>query len=775
VRPTLSLVVPFHDVERYIGPCLESLGRQTFTDFEAILVDDGSRDGSLAAAQEFSARDPRFRVVRQVNQGLGPARNTGTKEATGRYLAFVDSDDLVPPRAYDRLVRSLEASGSDLAAGDARRFNDLGVRESYVHREPFAVDRVGTHVREHHALALDRMAWNKVFRRDFWDREGLEFPPMLYEDYPVTIKAHVRARAVDVLATPVYYWREREGGDLSITQRRWQLANLRDRATSALAVLDFLADEAPELLPVVEQHLLHIDVSAIAGAVHENDPDERAEVLAHACALLGRTSRTSRAALVPFERVQNHLLERGLLAELEQLVDHRHRHGIGAPLRRSGRVRPRFHLQLPFLDDREVGLPRSAYRVPTTHVSLDAVVRDAAWDDGRLVLVLAVAMRGLPTTPDSRLEVWLERGEGRRARRVDCVVERYDVPRAGFGLDHSGVRVVVNPAAFGEDGLRPGFWKLVLRLRSKGVTRTGPVRRVDPGRARVAPGLRVSERLWARTDLTKRGFGIQLRATPYTVETGEVVDDAVVLSGRLPGPPPTTPPALRLRVDDGSAEVLCPVELSPAPDGRLAFRAAFRADDLVAHEQQDPVQERTVWLVRMLLDDREQALAVPPDARLAGVTRGARRITTEVSLHGNLLVHEGFAHPRVTAARWQGEDVLVEGTQDRTGERPWGLVARRYVTPADRVEVAVPVTWSGAGFTARVPLDGLVAAASAVTTGDEGHGTTPWELLMPLGDRLDPLHVDTSDTAALAAPRVDGARHARLTLGRSARFRLVVE
>ena len=75
--PAVSVIVPVHDVAAHIGPCLQSLREQTFTDFEVIVVDDGSTDGSDRAARTAIARDPRFRLIRQDNRGLSEARNAG--------------------------------------------------------------------------------------------------------------------------------------------------------------------------------------------------------------------------------------------------------------------------------------------------------------------------------------------------------------------------------------------------------------------------------------------------------------------------------------------------------------------------------------------------------------------------------------------------------------------------------------------------------------------------------------------------------------------------
>src|SRR4051794_6458876 len=89
LRPAITVIVPFHQVEEYFEECLVSIANQNFRHFEALLVDDGSRDGSRAIADRFAAADHRFRVIERPNGGLGAARNTGVRAARGRYLTFV--------------------------------------------------------------------------------------------------------------------------------------------------------------------------------------------------------------------------------------------------------------------------------------------------------------------------------------------------------------------------------------------------------------------------------------------------------------------------------------------------------------------------------------------------------------------------------------------------------------------------------------------------------------------------------------------------------------
>ena len=259
-----SVIVPFWGVESYFRACLTSIRNQTQTDFEVICVDDGSMDGSRAIAEEFVALDQRFRLVTQENQGLGVARNTGARHAAGRYLMFVDSDDLVAPRALQQLVGSLEESGSDFAAGNVWRWSAVrGMENAWSHAEPFAERLQRTHIREVPLLMRDRMVWNKVWRRDFWDEHQYQFPAIRFEDFPITLLAHLQATAVDTLPDPMYVWRERPSND-SISQSGRQTANASDRVTAALSVLGFVDELAThELRELVHSHLVDVDLREV--------------------------------------------------------------------------------------------------------------------------------------------------------------------------------------------------------------------------------------------------------------------------------------------------------------------------------------------------------------------------------------------------------------------------------------------------------------------------------------------------------------------------------
>src|SRR4051795_6404071 len=208
--PRISVVVPIYNVEEFLEPCLESLAAQTAGDFEAVLVDDGSTDSSGALAKSFARRDARFRVITQANGGLSKARNTGLDATRSEFLHFLDSDDLLPPDAHELLLGALDETDSDFATGNVHRLTLRGTSQTPFLRRTFAERRLRTHISRDRPLLADRTAWNKLFRRSFWDAQGLRFPEgRVHEDIPVIPPLHFRAKAVDVVPEPVYLYRIR--------------------------------------------------------------------------------------------------------------------------------------------------------------------------------------------------------------------------------------------------------------------------------------------------------------------------------------------------------------------------------------------------------------------------------------------------------------------------------------------------------------------------------------------------------------------------------------
>ena len=121
--PKISIIVPVYNSCRYLPQCLESVLLQTFKDYEVLLVDDGSTDGSGPICEEFAKKDERFHVFHKDNGGVSSARNLGLDAVTGEWVMFLDSDDLLPEDSIDNLLRLTDDS-IDMSLGSLRKFDD---------------------------------------------------------------------------------------------------------------------------------------------------------------------------------------------------------------------------------------------------------------------------------------------------------------------------------------------------------------------------------------------------------------------------------------------------------------------------------------------------------------------------------------------------------------------------------------------------------------------------------------------------------------------------
>jgi hypothetical protein len=281
--PLISVIVPVYDLADHVAECLDSLRDQTLTDFEALVIDDGSRDDSAARADRAVAGDARFRRIRRGHAGLSAARNAGLDAARGAFVAFIDGDDRVMPDFLARLHRVLEDTGGDWVACGLRYCypDGTGVTHSAVHDAP-APDA-------HPALARHRLAtwpdavghfpsaWNKLYRRaligDLRFDEGTWF-----EDHAFFLRVAARTDHLWHLPEPLYLQTQGRPGQIT--------ARDDDRVFQQFEVLDRLRDilaESPRpggdaALATLERRLTGERARALAA------PDRRARFLQRAAA-----------------------------------------------------------------------------------------------------------------------------------------------------------------------------------------------------------------------------------------------------------------------------------------------------------------------------------------------------------------------------------------------------------------------------------------------------------------------------------------------------------
>ncbi|GEP39049.1 hypothetical protein NPS01_27120 [Nocardioides psychrotolerans] len=355
--PRVSVVVPVYDVEDYVEECLESILAQEGVDLEVIVVDDGSTDASAARVERFASPDGPVRLVRTANHGLGAARNEGVRHATGDYLTFADSDDVVPPGSYDVLLRQLRRTGCDFVTGSIVRWetgppDDGGDRLTplpwmrRLHRS-----RAALMIDQQPEVLGDVFAWNKMFRRDFWDGAGLSWPEgVRYEDQPTTTEAYLRARLFGIVPDVVYHWRIRGDGS-SITQQRSSLQDLEDRwTTKRMALASVTSYGAAKVEQVFRDKVLAGDLHRYFVEIPGCDDAWWALLVAGVQELWGERSLTH-SGLTPAFRLVGWLVEQDRREDAAAVVTHVV--GLGRPLERVPTSRgPR--IDVPVIDLRTV-------------------------------------------------------------------------------------------------------------------------------------------------------------------------------------------------------------------------------------------------------------------------------------------------------------------------------------------------------------------------------------------------------------------------------------
>lgn len=219
--PLLSVIVPIYNSEKYIAACLDSIAKQSIPGLEVICVDDGSTDRSGVLTAEFVKKDPRFRVIHQDNRGRSAARNTGIDLASGRYIAFIDSDDTVGGKngatgeEFNILVRSMEEGDNvDFANGNLDIVYEVNQHleepDRNYYKLPFSGLKTltGTDI-----LGMHCSVCTKVYRKSVIDRYQLRFPEELnYEDaYWHFCFSAVGPRCIGVSDTVYTYYRHPSG------------------------------------------------------------------------------------------------------------------------------------------------------------------------------------------------------------------------------------------------------------------------------------------------------------------------------------------------------------------------------------------------------------------------------------------------------------------------------------------------------------------------------------------------------------------------------------
>ncbi|MEV4678630.1 glycosyltransferase, partial [Actinomadura sp. NPDC049382] len=551
MRPDVSVVVIAYNDARRLPHAVASTLEQSLGGVETVIVDDASTDGTGEVADRLAAARPgRVRAVHlPVNSGgCGRPRNAGVEASSGRYVMFLDSDDLLDRHACLNLLATAEDTGADLVSGLCERvFLDMpeGAKGRVRPWYPWLYERSAVYgsLRENPGLLYDTLSTNKAYRRGFLEEQGLRFVERLhYEDLLFTAEAYLAAERTALIPQRVYRWLvRRRTGAPSISNRRSEPANFADRLEIHRRIdMLFALRGAHDLRRAKDVKFVNHDLLLYLRELRGRDPAHRDRFLELAAGYLAELDPRVFELANPLPAIAAYLIREGDHAGALAAAEYRppRRPVLRARLvERDGRVfwgegGPRGGLGRRILDVTGLGF----HVRPLKELCPAGTVTRLETRGGRALLAGHVPnpLRRIPL--DAELAGTLEfRDRRRRARRA----------RVRAAVRHEGDRLAwraeFDPAA----EIRPlGFvdpvWDAWLRVRADGedmVCRLGEGRGSPPLEGVALPVRPRLTRLAGdslRSRLTGRGD------LAFTLETAAPTRPAEGPSGR-PQPPNAAP------------------------------------------------------------------------------------------------------------------------------------------------------------------------------------------------------------------------------------------
>ena len=210
----LSIIVPVYKVEKQLEQCIRSILNQSFTNFELILVDDGSPDKCGEICDEYEKKDKRIKVIHKKNGGLSDARNAGLDIALGKYIGFVDSDDIIHPEMYERMYNFINKYNVDIVQCKFKKFKSIedinklsninNTNIEYYTSKEAIMDMIDNN-------KINVNTWNKLYKRELFENE--RFPKgKIHEDEFLTYKLMYESNKIAYINEELYYYYQNDNG-----------------------------------------------------------------------------------------------------------------------------------------------------------------------------------------------------------------------------------------------------------------------------------------------------------------------------------------------------------------------------------------------------------------------------------------------------------------------------------------------------------------------------------------------------------------------------------
>ena len=207
-KDLISIIIPVYKVEKYLEKCIESVLKQTYTNLQIILVDDGSPDNCGKICDEYAKKDARIEVIHKANGGLSDARNVGISIAKGKYIGFVDSDDYIKTDMYEKLINLIKKYNADISVCN---LYDVIDGKEYIRNKENGIQEYNR-IEILKEILLDKniqsYAWNKLYKKELFDE--IKYPiGKKYEDIGTTFYVFEKCNKIVVTSEPKYYYLKR--------------------------------------------------------------------------------------------------------------------------------------------------------------------------------------------------------------------------------------------------------------------------------------------------------------------------------------------------------------------------------------------------------------------------------------------------------------------------------------------------------------------------------------------------------------------------------------
>ncbi len=277
INDLVSVIVPVYNVEKYIEKCLNSIINQTYKNIEVIIVNDGSEDSSIEICKKIQIEDKRIKILNQKNAGLSAARNTGIKNASGKYICFIDSDDYVHEDYIKLLLENLIENNTDISICDflyvdeQERFWNRKKKNNKIYSNIEAIRDllVGTQDTE-------VMAWNKLYKLSLFRQNNIYFPEgKLHEDNFTTYKLYYYAKSISLIDNKLYYYLQRNN---SIMGRKFDKKRL-DILQAVKEMRTFLKEKNINLTEELDCYEGMIQITILNNMIRDKYNNEEREQL----------------------------------------------------------------------------------------------------------------------------------------------------------------------------------------------------------------------------------------------------------------------------------------------------------------------------------------------------------------------------------------------------------------------------------------------------------------------------------------------------------------